>query len=320
MNQLLFSSLRDVLKALEVAGIASMIVKDASVALTAYPELRLRPISEVEVLVRYANVAAATRALEDAGWQRSIATRRPEIALGSNSGLRFASAAPTGAVVLRAHPMTGAVVGGVSNQIIDDLWDGAVAASVEDVPSCAPSPADELVYTCISGVSGRWWRTIQWVADATMILRRDGAIDWPRLLRMAEDQGLIPPLRDAFTYLTRLLDAPIPDVWQRQIRQAPVARRDIVAHRIASRGGRIAGSLPSLIGHYIRGTRTQHPMRAIAGVSPYIKKAWGLDHWWDVPATATRAVVQRLQPRRRHPGGSGRATTHAGAPPDDRTP
>ncbi len=53
---------------------------------------------------------------------------------------------------------------------------------------------------------------IRWVADAMAILEHDGtAIDWPRLMADAEEEGYGPTLEDRLRVLADLFGAPIPE-------------------------------------------------------------------------------------------------------------
>jgi hypothetical protein len=297
-NQLQLSLLRDALEALDRAGIATMVIRDASVSLRLYPEPGVRPVTDVELLIPMALAVRATRVLERSGWRSDARKARVEVAVASNRGLPLRRLIRPGVIALRARLGTPhAVAAGAA--IDEQLWRDAVELEVEGVPTTAPSLADELLQICVEGASGRGWRAIQWVADATMILRRGDDLDWPRLVRSAQRAGVTLPLIDAFLYLGRLLDAPVPPVLVEELRNSPVTRRELLAYRIGSRGGRFSGALPSLVGQYVRATRGQHPVRSIARFPRFLQSEWGADHWWQIPSLAVGAVVERFRPRRR---------------------
>jgi hypothetical protein len=306
-NQASLSVLTRALQALQSTHVRTMIVNDASAALRLYPEPHLRPVTDIEVVIHATESAAAVRELESVGWH-SGATASAEIAIASNAGLRFEAPDRSGTVILRAHPVAGAAVAGFPGAAAAtrELWEGAVEADVEGTRTLALAPADELLYTCINGVRGRPWRTIQWVADATMIMR-GGEVDWGRLVLLARQQRLGLPLRDALTYLTRLVDAPIPPACRRELAGTPVTRRESVAHSISSRGGRFLGTSPSLIGQYIRITETTDATRALADAPRFLKHGWGLAGWSDAPVLVARALVRQLRPRRRRARGNAAA-------------
>jgi hypothetical protein len=291
INKLSLSLLRRALEALNSAGVAAMIVNDALAALRIYTDLGLRPITELEVVIRPAAAARAWRALEGAGWRRLQRPSPPELAVGSTDGLRFEIGEPSTAVVLRSHPVIGAAEPGAAE---NELWGATVETFLDGIPTRAIDSTAGLLYTCVNGVRGRWWRAIQWVVDATMILRSDQAVDWQRFVRVVERQSLVLPVREALTYLACLLDDPVPLVWHRQILRAPVTRRDVIAYRIGSSGGRIVGSVPHLLGEHARLTRTQPTLRVLVAIPGFLKRAWGLEHWWWLPPLAVGALRQRL--------------------------
>jgi hypothetical protein len=293
-NRLALDLLRNALQVLGGASIPTMIANDAPAALLLYRDTGARPINELEIVIPPGTATTGVRALEEVGWRRRQPATPPELALGSTDGLRVEPADRQGEVVLRSHPLIGAGVTGVGGRD-DDLWDASVEVMVEHALTRAPSAADALLDTCVNGLGGGWWGSIQWVADADLTLRRDDAVDWPRLLRRAEARGLLPPLRDALTYLGCLLESPIPAVWQRQMRQARAPRRDVVAYRISRSGGGLFGSLPNLAAQHVRHTRTQSALRVVCGLGPFLTKAWGLDRWWQIPRFAQRVLGQRLR-------------------------
>jgi hypothetical protein len=294
-NKVSLSLLRQALEHLHIAGVATMIVNDIPAALRLYPELGLRPITELEIVIRPAAALRARRALEAGGWRRRQRLTPPELAVGSTDGLRFELAEPSGAIVLRSHPVIGAAVAGATE---DELWEATVEELVDGIPTRTPDSTSGLLYACMNGVGGRSWRAIQWIGDATMILRSDRAVNWPRLVGTAQEQRLVLPVREALTYLACLLDAPVPRLWQRQMRLAPVTRRDLIAYRIGSSGGRIVGIMPRLLGEHARSARTEPTLRVLVTIPGFLKRAWGLEHWRRLPALAAGAVRQRLMQRR----------------------
>jgi hypothetical protein len=300
-NQVSLSVMARAIQALESTHIKTMIVNDASMAIRVYPEAGVRPLTDIEVVIRATDSARAARALEDAGWHPQTRTA-PEIAIASNSGLRFEAPDRSGTVVLRIHPVPGAAVAGLVNAetATRRLWESAMGADVEGIATLAPAATDELLYICTNGVRGRSWRTIQWVADATLVIRA-GDADWKRLVSTARHQRLVLPLRDALTYLARLTDPPIPVTWQRELARAPVTRRESVAHYVGTRGGRLLGAFPSLIGDYIRAPAPTAPRRGVGHGLGFVKHVWGLGRWSEVPLFVARLLVERLsRGRRRH--------------------
>jgi hypothetical protein len=298
-NQLSLSTLTRGLLELSAAGIGPMVVNDASMAFRTYPETSLRPVTDVELVVPANDSRTAARVLEDAGWHTQTRAS-PELAIGSNTGLRLEAPDLSGTLVLKTHPVAGAAVAGFpwAESATRDLWERAVVADVDGIRMRAPAPADELLYACTNGARGRPWSTIQWVADATMIVR-GREVDWERVVSAARRQGLVLPLRDAVTYLTRLFDLSIPLTSRRDLSRAPVTRRQSVAHYIGARGGGVLGAFPSLMAQYIRTSEMTHPLQVVASAPRFVKHAWGVPRWSDAPRFVAGLLVQRLGPDRR---------------------
>jgi hypothetical protein len=298
-NHASISTLKRGLLALSAANVESMVVNEASIALRIYPDMSLRPLTDIEIVVPVTDSATAAGALEKAGWY-SQTRDSPEVAIASNGGLRFETPDRSSTLALRIHPVAGAAIVGFprAEAATRNLWECAVVIDVDGIRTHAPGPAAELFYTCISGVRGRSWKSIQWIADATMIIRGE-EVDWEHVVAAARQQGLVLPLRDAFTYLMRLVDAPIPLLCRRGLALAPVIRRESVAYFIGARGGRVLGDFPSLIAQYIRMSETTRSTRVVAGAPRFVKRAWGLSRWSDAPELVAGLLARRLRAGRR---------------------
>lgn len=71
--------------------------------------------------------------------------------------------------------------------------------------------ADELIVLCVRGARWNWQGTCQWVADAVMLLRHEGArLDWNHLVSVSGRHSLCTPLAAALGYLDQEWKAPIP--------------------------------------------------------------------------------------------------------------
>lgn len=71
-NLRFFRALDDVLDRLATAGIGAIVLKGPALARTVYPNPLLRPMSDVDILVRSCDVAAAVDVLLQQGWTRHV--------------------------------------------------------------------------------------------------------------------------------------------------------------------------------------------------------------------------------------------------------
>ena len=93
----------------------------------------------------------------------------------------------------------------------DEFWERASATALRGARVSVLDATDQLLHTCAHGVKWEHVPPLRWIADAAMILGDPSvAIDWERLVRLADRLRLILPLRDALTHLESTLGLPVP--------------------------------------------------------------------------------------------------------------
>jgi len=217
VNQVKMKQLEVVLDAFAHAGIATLILKGAALARAFYPDPSLRPMSDLDILVRRRDALRAIAWLLDQGWtaaERRVA-RRLEVFFGTDGdtegrilqreGIGFSR----GTIDLDLHWRVLHHRGWPGAD--DPFWDASVETTVGAASTRMLNPTDSLLHVCEHG--SRWNKVppIRWIADALMILRAGGtAIDWDRLVRRARDLQVTSALAAMLAYLREELDAPVP--------------------------------------------------------------------------------------------------------------
>ena len=84
-NQLLFSELRRILEALGEAGIPVIVLKGAAVAHTLYPDPALRPMNDIDLLVKPEHLFPAIKTLKQIGYHQQKITYHVVLAGGPDS-------------------------------------------------------------------------------------------------------------------------------------------------------------------------------------------------------------------------------------------
>ena len=215
VNQVKMKQLEVVLDAFARAGIATSILKGAALARAFYPDPSLRPMSDLDILVRRSDALRAIAWLLDQGWtpaERRVARRLAmffrtdhdaEARILQREGIGFSRETIDLDLhwrVLHHRGWPGAD---------DPFWDGSVETTVGTARTRMLNPTDSLLHVCEHG--SRWNKVppIRWIADAVMILR--GAIDWDRLVRRARELQVASTLAPMLAYLRDDFDAPVPD-------------------------------------------------------------------------------------------------------------
>jgi hypothetical protein len=225
-TQLLFHETGALLGALHHAGIDTLLLKGAALAVLDYPDPMLRPMSDVDVLVRESDATRALAVMRSAHWTSAAAP--------VDLVMRFQHATVLtnergGSVDLHwrmlwkgRQPLDGD----------DEFWTRSLPMNFADMATRALSAEDRLLHVCVHGLEWNPMLPIRWVADAAMIIRRHGAVlDWDLLVARAGSRRLSLPTADALTYLRDHHQLQIPDVTIDRLRGSPASAVTRISER-----------------------------------------------------------------------------------------
>jgi len=202
-NQTLFHDLAPVVERLRAAGIRTLLLKGAPLSLLHYRNNGARPMSDLDLLVPHGQARAAHDLLVAAGW-----TATPVLTEGL---LRYDHSVPLTNAAGRELDLHWRLFHGCCAAAEDEFWEGAVPVTMAGATTLAPNVTDLLFHTVIHGMAWNPEPPIRWVADALALLRTpDAAVDWPRLLRLAERHRVSLRLRNGLEYLCGRFGAPVP--------------------------------------------------------------------------------------------------------------
>jgi hypothetical protein len=171
------SRMRESLRALEAANLRVLMLKGAALAHTAYPGIRERPMSDLDVLVDPSNAQLARRLMLGTGW-RDVAGGVPADVYDRHHHLPPLVDARSPELQLEIHtalfPLRQPFALDTS-----ELWRRATPLASTFPHAYVPHPVHALLHACLHFVwshQARFgvWRTIRDV-DA---LTRTGAVDW----------------------------------------------------------------------------------------------------------------------------------------------
>jgi Uncharacterised nucleotidyltransferase len=188
------------ISALTEAGIDTMVLKGAAVAYRHYRDLGVRPMNDVDLLVRPGLARVAGEALLAAGWTQQLPTELG-VLLCATHGTAFLDRMDLG-IDLHWYAMW-------SPAVEDDFWLASEPVTVGRVPTLAPCAADLLLQACVHGIWSGGPR-VRWVADAVTIIRSTPELDWDRVVERARAREITLPLVDALRYLSDRLAVPVP--------------------------------------------------------------------------------------------------------------
>ena len=223
-NQVRLRGLAPLLSDLQAAGVGVLLLKGAALLAATLPDFSLRPMDDIDLLVRPDQVSAAMRCLAARGYHPVNVhpwTVRA-VLMDEGPGYPFANAEGDQidlhwhAMHLDCRPQADAA-----------FWDEARAAQLFGTAVRVPRPADLLLQICAHAAGWNPTHGLRWAADAAVILRAAGpAFDWGRFERQAREHRLEAALLPHLTALRQHLDLPIPAPMMRQLarRSGPAAR------------------------------------------------------------------------------------------------
>lgn len=298
-NRLLFHGTAAALSALDRAGIPHLLLKGAALALLHYPDLGLRPMSDVDILVPHQQATEAMAALIGSGW---IPTgNSPDLLSEKNVSVmtqhNFTNSAQQN-LDLHWHVLLSERH---SDDVNDALWRAAVPTTLHNVPTLALHPTDLLLHVCEHGVKWNPMPAFRWAADVVTIVHHvPCGLDWDRLLIQARTRRLALPLITALTYVEQRLETPVLSPVLDALRTMPIGEQELVEHALNThRSSSFLFPLRRLRLHYVIITRrmpeAHFPERLRAFVR-YLRMRWGVPRLREIPLQAlnqaTRTIAQ----------------------------
>jgi Uncharacterised nucleotidyltransferase len=283
-NRLLFERAAGAIGVLGAAGIETLVIKGAPLALLSYDDVGARPMDDVDVLVPLARAADAIDVLSEAGW--TAESDDPMGRIGAHHSTGFAG--PGGGNV-DLHWF--ALWQPASDE---PLWKASVPLEIAGGATRAPCPADQLLLVCAHGIPWSRLPSFRWIADAIVSIRGAGdGLDWDRFAAEAERRRLTVAAGAALAFLREEFEAPVPAPLLARLDAVPVARHERVAFRAAGGADSAVRTLRMAWDRYrrLRDLETGAP-RPQSFVS-FARSFWGLESAWQLPLHAVSAISRR---------------------------
>ncbi len=282
-NQYSFARAAGVIRTLESAGIATMVLKGGALTLGYYRNYGLRNAADVDVLVPLEKREQALTLLAAAGWALPEGIARSRFPLIQATALHKDG----NAIDLHWHVLPETVVTALDRR----FREAAIALTIAGVQTRALNPTDQLLHMLAHGAVWHEDPPARWVADALWILRSGAAFDWERFAELAAALTLTLTLGHMLRYLMVEFDAALPPDVVERLLAMPHTRYERLEYAIRSRN---AGR--SLIAvQLLRYWRYRKAGGAIS-FPEYLRRWWGLGSVWSVPLFGVRRATGRLLP------------------------
>ncbi len=186
------------LRALEEAGIEFLLIRGAALLSLAYAgNSQLRPLVDLDVLVRPADAERAAGILPSTGWMSSA----PHI----DDARTFVHADG-----LRLRLYTRSLMEGAERDIADAAWDAPVKVEFGgQLEVRVPDPTTTMFHAGVYGLFHPLPPPIRWIADVAHLHRARGAeVDWSRIQWLAAETRTLPHWRLARQCLLPFMAVP----------------------------------------------------------------------------------------------------------------
>jgi Uncharacterised nucleotidyltransferase len=286
-NQLLFADAAAVLGALEAAGVPTMLLRGAAMAVAYYGDTGVRPMNDLDVLVREGEMDRARRVADAEGW-RPVAGSEPFERREAAAALRNDQGR-----VIRLHwqPSRNVSLPGVA---WEPMWQRAVDVRFHHTATRVPNAADHLVHACIDGARANSGSTLRWITDVSVLLDAVPDLDWDIVVSEARRHHVSVLVGEALRYLVEALDAGVPRDAIGALAATPTTPRERLAHRLSVTTTPRVASAAEVLGRFTRLTADLPLSRAVATAPAFLQAMLGVERRRDLPVAVARKAVRAV--------------------------
>ncbi len=217
LNAQLHSELARILTALSADAIPVILLKGAALAEPVYDNIALRPMQDLDLLVRTSDLEAADRVVRALGYLPDESYRPAAWYRDQHHHLApYGASDGRTAVEIHRHILPPSAPLTVP---IDALWERARPVVVASTPGLVFAPPDLLLHLCLDvSCVDRFAGKLRSLCDVAAVIKRWGPqIDWPALVAAARDYRAAPFVYYPLALARRLVGADVPAAVLRDI-------------------------------------------------------------------------------------------------------
>lgn len=288
-NQLLLDRLAVLLPLLrERAQVEPLLVGGMSALLRWYPQLGLRPVPQLDLIVEPERAADAVKVSTYSGWRVAAQTR-------SSTVLRDESRR----VLVIHHGVPPAVAGPLGEGALRVLRGHSLELTDTDGVPFVLDAADEILLACAMGARTVPVQTCQWLVDVHRIVHSPEAPASDALLERARRARLVAHVRATVRYLAEIADDEALQDYSRAFDAERIGQRDRIAFALAGVGGsRVSGTAQGMA-LYLQTTADDSPLRAMARLPRHLQERWEVGSLAGVPFVALQKTLRLRNPQAR---------------------
>ncbi|MBK6561813.1 nucleotidyltransferase family protein [Candidatus Amarobacter glycogenicus] len=292
-NRLAVSAALRAVATLRAAGVEPIALKGLGLIATAYPEPALRPMHDVDLLIRPPGFMKAAGALLNAGWQPLRGDREDYF-----RRIRVFHALPLASpdsveVDLHRYMLEENCWPDVDSSLFEHLAKGRVG---DDALTTLRSE-DHVINACVHGTRWDPVPSLRWVVDTVVVVRAAGrAFDWEYLVRQSVRRSVTLSMAAALEFAADY-EPSIPGPTIEELRRVPPGRLQRLDFRAQQAGYGAGFQVLRYLTRYARLSSGRSLYRKAADFPTYLECMWELDRPRQVPLEGLRRVFRRLRRR-----------------------
>jgi hypothetical protein len=211
-NRRLYGVVGEVFRAFARNGVQAMGLKDLPLARTVFPDMGLRPIGDIDILIHQEDYAQVEKCLGDLGFVPLPEPDCPYL-LKYAWALHFHRAADDVWIDVQWGVLQlewDAYAEGNFDFEIERMWRGARILAIDDYEILEPKPEDMLFHLCMH-LEGHHYAELILLCDIAELLQTYGdTLDWEYLITLAKKYRVEASLYYALLITQRLFDCTLP--------------------------------------------------------------------------------------------------------------
>ncbi len=301
LNQM--HELERLLAAFERAGVPVLPLKGAALHLTVYDRPDLRPMSDLDLLIKPESTERTFRLLRECGYRRGFELVRDDFFPKYHYEVEFLGPPPSCTRIdLHARPLRPLRL---ARTLPDDaLWQGAFKARCGRAEALLPRP-DRMFIHLAAHAAYHGCSRLLWLYDLKRLADHCGdTMDWSMVVRSAHDWRLSLPVLRAVERAEAFLGPIVPPAVSQDLRDRPSNWRDRMTlaqtpQDAASPAAHVLVNLLCTPGvRFKTGYLWAHLMpgnKHLGGLYPYRHRGWtACAHVWRIGRAVRRMVIEPL--------------------------
>ncbi len=294
-NHILLEKLSSLLKMLDQNNIEVMLLKGSALINQYYESPALRPMSDIDIMVRPKKLNETIAILKNSGWvptmdfdftdirsQRARHSQEYRDESGSECDLHWT-------------PISSGTWEGAELR----FWETSQEIILNGISARTLGPTEQLFHILIHGGHYNIFPAIRWVADSVYILNKDkDRIDWNLLINMADQYLSAAMIVHSLKYLHDDFNVDIPSHALDIINNKKIPLHEIIARKILSRPTPLHRIDLLLIKAWIRHSRRWHGKSFISRLlsfPDFFRILVCAPRWRDVPSQIKPFFRKRYQ-------------------------